>query len=158
MLRLLYGTNSVPTFPLRCTTRLHAERARRSFLRERRYYAVGVLALLPTWPRLASPRLFRDSDTLGSPFHAFPPFFSLSLLSRLHAITFLPLPLSRARSLLPHPFLSFFLPLPPLQPPRAFVGETFFQSITFIGRPPFVRAPGPRCYPLINCDEKKYIK
>lgn len=140
-----YATNFVPTFPLRCTTRLHAERARRSFLRE----SVDIMPLaysLCFRPGLAS----FNSNTLGSPFHAFSPFFSLTLPPRLTAITFVPLFLcrsSRFRS------LSFSL-----YRPRAFVGETFFRSITFIGWSPFIRAPGPRYYPLINCNEKKYIK
>lgn len=139
-------TNFVLTFPLRCTTRLHAERARRSFLRE----SADIMPLaysLCFRPGLAS----FDSNTLGSPFHAFSPFFSLTLPPPPncdHLRPSLPLPL------VPLPF-PFFLSR---HRPRAFVGETFFRSITFIGWSPFIRAPGPRYYPLINCSEKKYIK
>lgn len=114
-----------------CMQNAHAAR-----FSERRYYAVGVLALVPTSP------LSTRTHSLSTPR-----FFSIFLCLSLSPSFFSTLPLTH----------SFVLTLLLLVRPRI-VGETFFRSITFIGRPPFVRAPAPRYYPLINCREKREKK
>lgn len=68
-----YVRASPPSFVLafspRCATRLHAERFSARFS-ESAYYAVGVPALLPTWPRLSRTPLALRSML----FHHFSPF------------------------------------------------------------------------------------
>lgn len=132
-----YATNSVPTF----SSSLHDAVACRT----------RALLVSPRAQILCRWRTRSASDP-ASPLHSLP-FLHFSLFPSLPAPSrdhLRPLPLPPPR---PTPF---FLSSPP--PPRAFVGETFFRSITFIGWPPFIRAPGPRYYPLINCREKKIYK
>lgn len=73
-----------------------------------------------------------DSDILGSPFHAFSPFFSHSLPSRLPAITFVSLSPSLARSLLPTPFFLFLPPPPPRFRRRNIFPEHYFYRSTAV--------------------------
>lgn len=101
------------------TTRLHAERARRLFLRQ----------ILCRWrTRSGSDLASFDSDTLA-----------------LHSTLFLhfSLPLTHSFSLSHPPFSC----TPPRRRRNIFPEHYFY-------RPPFVRAPAPRYYPLINCREK----
>lgn len=134
-------------FPPRCTTtRLHAERARRSFLRAQ---------ILCRWrTRSDSDLASFDSDTLALHSMLFLHFSLFAVSRSLHHRG-----LSASSRTPPlHRFVLFFSPFSSPTPLVRVVGETFFRSITFIGRPPFVRAPGPRYYPLINCCEKKINK
>lgn len=89
-------------------------------VQSKRYYAVGVLALLPTWPRL-----FRLGHT-RPPFHAFSPFFSLSFHCRRATVplVFLFLPFSTARPF--HPLLSSPRPAIPASRRRNIFPEHYF--------------------------------